>query len=54
MEEINIIESKAITNNSKVVLLTIGGVKYTFTEAIIVSAYCSGCSISIHTNLIKL
>lgn len=53
MEEINIIESKAITDNSKVVLLTIGGVKYAFTEAI-VSAYCSGCSISIHTNLIKL
>lgn len=53
MEEINIIESKAITNNSKVVLLNIGGVKYAFTEAI-VSAYCSGCSISIHTNLIKL
>lgn len=53
MEEINIIESKAITNNSKVVLLSIEGVKYAFTEAI-VSAYCSGCSISIHTNLIKL
>lgn len=33
MEKINIIESKAITDNSKVVLLTIGGVKYAFTEA---------------------
>jgi len=53
MEEINIIESKAITDNSKVVLLTIWGVKYAFTEAIVL-AYCSGCSISIHTNLIKL
>lgn len=28
MEEINIIETKAITNNSKAVLLTIGGDKY--------------------------
>ena len=53
MEEINIIETKAITDNSKIVLLTIHGVKYAFTEAI-VSTYCSGCSISIHTNLIKL
>ena len=53
MEEINIIETKAITDNSKLVLLTIKGVKYAFTEAI-VSAYCNGCSTSIHTNLIKL
>nr|DAU11036.1 MAG TPA: hypothetical protein [Caudoviricetes sp.] len=53
MEEIKVLDTKAITNNSKVVLLSIGGVKYAFTEAI-VSAYCSGCSISIHTNLIKL
>jgi len=53
MEEINIIETKAITDNSKIILLTIGGVKYAFTETII-SAYCSGCSVSIHTNLIKL
>lgn len=53
MEEIKVIDTKVITNNSKLVLLSIGGVKYIFTEAI-VSAYCSGCSISIHTNLIKL
>lgn len=53
MEEIKVLDTKAITNNSKAVLLSIGGVKYIFTEAI-VSAYCSGCSISIHTNLIKL
>lgn len=53
MEEINIIETKAITDNSKMVLLTIDGVKYAFTEAL-VSAYCNGGSISVHTNLIKL
>lgn len=53
MEEINILETKAITNNSKIILLTIGDVKYAFTETII-SAYCSGCSVSTHTNLIKL
>lgn len=53
MEEINIIETKAITDNSEIILLTIGGVKYAFTETVI-STYCSGCSVSIHTNLIKL
>lgn len=50
METIEIIESKAITDNSSI---SINGVKYAFTEAI-ESAYCSGCSVSIHTNLIKL
>ena len=53
MEEIKIIETKNITSNSSISILTIGGVKYAFTESS-VSAYCSGCSVSIHTNLIKL
>nr|DAW04800.1 MAG TPA: hypothetical protein [Caudoviricetes sp.] len=53
MEEIKILAAKAITNNSSLVLLTIDGVKYAFTEAT-VSAYSNGCSVSIHTNLIKL
>lgn len=33
MEEIKVIDTKVITDNSKVVLLSIGGVKYIFTEA---------------------
>ena len=53
METIEIIESKAITDNSSISIISINGVKYAFTEAI-ESAYCSGCSVSIHTNLIKL
>ena len=50
MEEIKIIETKNITSNSSI---SINGVKYAFTEAI-EAEYCSGCSVSIHTNLVKL
>nr|DAP06984.1 MAG TPA: hypothetical protein [Caudoviricetes sp.] len=51
MEEIKVIDTKVITDNSKVVLLSIGGVKYIFTEAH--HATYSG-AVSIHTNLVKL
>lgn len=53
MEEIKIIETKNITSNSSISIISINGVKYAFTEAI-EAEYCSGCSVSIHTNLIKL
>lgn len=57
MEEIKVIDTKVITDNSKVVLLSIGGVKYIFTEATSFYSKMSstgGCSVSIHTNLVKL
>ena len=53
MEEIKIIETKNITSNSSISIISINGVKYAFTEAI-EAEYCSGCSVSIHTNLVKL
>ena len=53
MEEIKIIETKNITSNSSISIISINGVKYAFTEAI-EAEYCNGCSVSIHTNLIKL
>ena len=53
MEEIKIIETKNITSNSSISIISINGVKYAFTEAI-EAEYCSGCPVSIHTNLVKL
>lgn len=57
MEEIKVIDTKVITDSSKVVLLSINGVKYIFTEATSFfskSSSTGGCSVSIHTNLVKL
>ena len=51
MKEIKILESETITDNSIISIISIGGVKYAFTEA-----KYSGYNghVSIHTNLIKL
>lgn len=51
MEEIKILETKEITDNSEVSIISISGVRYAFTEA-----KYSGYNghVSIHTNLIKL
>lgn len=57
MQEIKILESETITDNSIISIISISGVKYIFTEA--TSFYSKnsstgGCSVSIHTNLVKL
>ena len=51
MEEIKILESETITDNSIISIISIGGVKGVFTEA-----KYSGWNgeVSIYTNLIKL
>lgn len=51
MKEIKILETKEITDNSEVSIISLSGVRYAFTEA-----KYSGYNghVSIHTNLIKL
>lgn len=51
MEEIKFIETKQISENSTISVISISGVRYVFVEAH--HATYSG-AVSIHTNLVKL